>query len=107
MLVAVIEHFYGPYGPKAFDLAFKRIYSGRVDLSGIGHLKDIASICQILVGLYLIFLISSVIIEHTHLKRNDRPVGPVLTDHIYIPVSVCNLSHSRNSIERMFDIVKL
>ncbi len=86
MLVTVVEELYHTLAAKALYLAFKWIYSLRMDYAHIRQLKSVASVLQVLVGLDLVLLIRAVIIEHTDPDRNDGPVCFVLAYHIDVPV---------------------
>ena len=89
MFIAVVEEIYHTNMPKALDLALKGVYARGTDRADIRHLKNIPFVRQILVRAYLIFLIGTVIVEHTDLNRYDGSVSFVQAYHIYVFVSVC------------------
>ena len=89
VFITVVEKPDYPDVSETLYLAFKGIHSLRVDPADIGHLKNIPFVCKILVCFDLVFLICSVVVEHTDLHRDYSTVCLVLAYHIYVLVSVC------------------
>ena len=112
MLVTVVEELYRPEISETLYLDFEGIDALRMYPADVRHLKNISLVGQVFVCAYLVFLICTVIVEHTDLHRDYRTVCFVLTDHIYVFVSVCThnipirILPPDSIIEHLFDIIK-